>query len=304
MNDNRGRRFAIYDVFSAVVMGGNQLGVVFDSKGLDKEKMQAIAKEFGFSETVFLFEAEDAAHSAKVRIYTPARELPFAGHPTVGAAIAVARERGMEQVGQGIVVLEENVGPVRCGVRFDDIGAFAEFDVPVLASSSGHGPDKDAVAAALSIGPHEVGFENHETSEFNGGLPYEFVPVRDRGVLDRVKLIPELWSKITAYPDHDGVYVYCRDTVNHDSHFQARMFAPGSGIAEDAATGSAVSSFAGVIMKFDRPRDGSQVFNIEQGFQMGRPSIIRLEIDVENRTMTSARIGGYAVRFGGGVLEV
>ena len=107
------RRFAIYDVFSDKAMAGNQLGVVFDCEGLETEQMQAIAREFNFSETVFLMPPEDANHSARMRIFVPNNELPFAGHPTVGGAIAVAREKGLEAVGQGIIVLEENVGPVK-----------------------------------------------------------------------------------------------------------------------------------------------------------------------------------------------
>ena len=109
------RRFTIYDVFSDRTMAGNQLGVVLDCDGLETAQMQAIAREFNFSETVFLMPPEDPAHTARMRIFVPNNELPFAGHPTVGGAIAAARERGLEAVGPGIVVLEENVGPVRCG---------------------------------------------------------------------------------------------------------------------------------------------------------------------------------------------
>ena len=164
------RKFAILDVFIDQAMAGNQLGVVFDSDGLNTEAMQAIASEFGFSETVFLFPAEHDNHTAKVRIFTPMNELPFAGHPTVGAAIAVALERGMDAAGQGIVVLEEGVGPVRCGVRFDDGKAFAEFDLPVLAKRHHHDLPKEAVAAALNLDTKEIGFENHIISKFDGGL--------------------------------------------------------------------------------------------------------------------------------------
>src|SRR5215813_4295595 len=122
------RSFAVYDVFSNCKLAGNPLAVVFDSNGLDDAAMQAIAGEFNLSETTFIRPARNAAHRAEVRIFTPKHELPFAGHPTVGSAIAITELAG--DAVPSIFVLEEKVGPVRCAVRSDGGVMFAEFDLP------------------------------------------------------------------------------------------------------------------------------------------------------------------------------
>lgn len=298
------RRFAIYDVFSDRTLAGNQLGVVFDCDGLDTKQMQAIAREFNFSETVFLMPAEDAAHTARMRIFVPKNELPFAGHPTVGGAIAIARERGLDAVGQGIVVLEENVGPVRCAVRFDGSQPYAEFDLPVLAKPTAGPENKEAIAAALSLDVQELGFENHIISNFDGGLPYTLVPVRDLSALAAAKPVLDIWNQGFGVHSHNSAYVYCRETQGHDNHFRARMFAPDAGIPEDPATGSAVASLAGALIQFDELLDGLHTFRIEQGVEMGRPSLITLEVELREGEFVGGRIGGYATEFARGTLDV
>ncbi len=297
------RRFAIFDVFTDCPLAGNQLAIVFDSDGLDGTAMQVIAREFGFSETVFLSDAEDNNHSAKVRIFTPMNELPFAGHPTVGAAIAVAKERGMENAGQGIVVLEEGVGPVRCGVRFTEGAAYAEFDLPILAKQSAPFGSGEDIAAALSLDIADLGFENHKITHFNGGLDYVLVPVRDLTAIAKASPALSVWSKGFGVNSGHGVYVYCRETVGHNNQFHARMFDPEIGIPEDPATGSAVASIAGAISFFDDLTDGLNIFQIEQGIEMGRPSLITLEIEMAQGEMKAGRIGGNAVEFARGTIE-
>ena len=296
-------RFSILDVFTEQKMGGNQLAVVYESNGLSLEAMQDIAAEFGFSETVFLSSPENSAHSARVRIFTPKNELPFAGHPTVGAAIAVAREEGMDEVGQGMVVLEENVGPVRCGVRFTDDRAFAEFDLPVVAQQHVPFGDKEKVALALGLDAEDIGFENHTLSSFNGGLPYELVPVKNLACAEKANPNMAYWRDAFGTHSHNSAYVYCRDTIGHDVHFHTRMFAPDAGIPEDPATGSAVASLAGAIALFDALSDGTHGFRIEQGMEMGRPSLINLDIEMEQGKMVAGRIGGAVALFATGHLQ-
>lgn len=299
------RRFEILDVFTDRPLAGNQLGVVHDSEGLSDEAMQAIAREFNFSETIFLSESSNPACSAKVRIFTPIHELPFAGHPTVGAAIVAARGcGGVADTGQGIVVLEEAIGLVRCGVRMDGEVWYAEFDLPALAKPSGVAPQRDSVAMALGLDPAEIGFENHEPSLFNGGLDYALVPVRDLAAAAKAQPASlDLWRAAFGTGSHNCAYVYCRETVGHDNQFHARMFGPDVNIPEDPATGSAVASFAGAVCAFDEPVDGWHVVRIEQGLEMGRPSLITLEIEVEEGVLVSGRIGGHAVVFAHGEID-
>lgn len=295
------RAYNVLDVFTDTPLTGNPLAVVHDAQGLDTEAMQAIAREFNLSETVFVLPPQNPAHTARVRIFTPGKELPFAGHPTVGTAIMLARLRwaGAEEM-EGIVVLEEEIGAVRVGVVLRNGNAFAEFDIPQKPKPIDGGLDTDLVAAALGLVPAEMGFENHRPSRWNAGVDFDFVPVRDLGVLRRCRVDMRAFAK--AFPS-GSAYLYTRDTISVENDFHARMFAPVMGVSEDPATGSAAAGFAGVIMHFDQPPGGSHRFRIEQGHIMGRPSLINLELDVQGG-LHAVRIGGGAVVVAGGTLSV
>lgn len=294
------RRYLIYDVFAQAELAGNPLAIVLDAEGLDTDRMQRIAGEFNLSETVFVSPPENKVHTARVRIFTPRLELPFAGHPTVGAAIALAQQAGA--IGDGertsIVVLEENVGPVRCAVSIGGGTAFAEFDLPQLPGPVAFDQPSEVVAAALSLSHHEIGFENHAVGGWSAGVPYICVPVANLKAAARVRLDAALWEEFAPREGQvvASPYVYCRETVNHDCAFHARMFAPGDGTPEDPATGSAAAAFAGAVLVHDAPVDGAHRYWIEQGIEMGRPSRIRLEIELAGGAIDAARIGGAAVK--------
>jgi trans-2,3-dihydro-3-hydroxyanthranilate isomerase len=296
------RRYKILDVFTDRALSGNALAVVLESDGLDSAAMQAIARELNLSETVFVEPSENPAHTAKVRIFTPASELPFAGHPTVGTAVCLARER-FDGPGEhdAVVVLEEGVGAVRCGVRISDGVGFAEFDCPKLPERVGDAAEKRPIAAALGLDPTEIGFENHVPSVWSAGVPYHFVPVPHMGVLAKAVANRAAWEP--AFKE-GSAFLYTRETEGHDHSFRARMFAPTLGIEEDPATGSAVAAFAGPLHGFDDLPDGEHVAIVEQGYEMGRPSLIRLEVSVVGGKLTSVRIGGNAVEMAAGVLDV
>jgi trans-2,3-dihydro-3-hydroxyanthranilate isomerase len=300
----KSRRYFVYDVFTDTALAGNPLGVVIDCEGLDAAAMQAIAREFNLSESVFILPPDNPLHRARVRIFTPDYEMPFAGHPTVGSAVALA-ELAANDGTAGMFVLEENIGPVRCIVTKGRTATFAEFDLPKLPQQMPLAADAAALGAALGLSAHEIGFENHRPSLWSAGVPYVTVPVASLDVAARVRHDNNAWMEL-APSKGEGVvasaYVYCRDTVHHESAFHARMFVPGNPSYEDPATGSAAAAFAGAILHFDGPVDGSHRFWIEQGVEMGRPSLIRLEIDAEGGKMAGARIGGHAVKVAEGQL--
>jgi trans-2,3-dihydro-3-hydroxyanthranilate isomerase len=165
--------FHTLDVFSDRRFGGNPLAVVLDADGLDKERMQVIAGEFNLSETVFVQRPINPAHSARIRIFTPAAEVPFAGHPTVGTATLLAELRAPSLGGDhdALVALEENIGLVRVGVRLRrGQAAFAEFDAPKLPEETGVMPPVERLAAALSLIPSEISWANHRPTRFSAGL--------------------------------------------------------------------------------------------------------------------------------------
>lgn len=302
-----GRYYEIFDVFSDKAMAGNPLAVVHECSGLNDAQMQAIAREFNLSETIFLLEPENKTHTASVRIFTPEYELPFAGHPTVGAAISLARRRHEGKEPSLLIALEEKIGLVRCGVVLgENNSAFAEFDLPILPRRLDVKIEKEEAAAAIGLGTHQIGFENHVPAVWSAGTPFLLVPVHNLIAAAKVSIDPVYVCE--SLPHVDGrplpIYVYCRDTILFDSHFHARMFAIGANVFEDPATGSAVAAFAGAVQENDQPVDGATQFWIEQGMEMGRPSRIRLELDVERQKLTSVRIGGSAVKIAEGRLFV
>lgn len=301
------RRYALYDVFTANRLTGNPLAVVFDGAGLDDAAMQAIAGEFNLSETVFVLPAENAAHTARLRIFTPGRELPFAGHPTVGTAIALAESEGGELPIDKVSVLEENIGPVRCAVRLaGDAPSFAEFDLPLKSTACKleQELDRQGLADALSISVKHIGFENHVPQVWSGGVPFLYVPVKDLATLGEIEFDPALWERHAPMAGGHiaSAYLYCRG-INGNS-FQARMFSPDMGIAEDPATGAAVAGLSGMIHHFDKLVDGYHSFVIAQGVEMGRPSKIHLHLDIHGGEVSRARIGGQAVRVATGLLDL
>jgi trans-2,3-dihydro-3-hydroxyanthranilate isomerase len=210
----------VYDVFTDEVLAGNPLAVVLDSDGLDAAAMQKIAGEFNLSETVFVGTPENPAHSAGVRIFTPRVELPFAGHPTVGTAIALAEARSSAAGAGGseILVLEDRVGPVRCAVSRGRGPSFAEFDLPRLPERIAFDGVPEALAAALGLGPHEIGFENHRLDAWSAGVPYVTVPVRGLAAAAKAPMDVDAWVKLAPPAGHHvpAPYNYCRETVGQE----------------------------------------------------------------------------------------
>ncbi len=299
------RNYLIYDVFTDEGLAGNPLAVVLDCEGLDLDAMQRIAREFNLSESVFVLPPENPRHRARIRIFTPDYEMPFAGHPTVGSAVALTELAGGEE--DAIFVLEENIGPVRCAVSRGEGTTFAEFDLAKLPEQLKLTAEPEAIGAALGLGPHEIGFENHRVAFFSAGVPYVTIPVANLAAAAKARLNNDMWAQLAPKKSEwafASPYVYCRETVNKESAFHVRMIVPGNPSYEDPATGSAAAAFAGAIMQFDQPGDGMTRCWIEQGLEMGRPSRIRLELDVAGGRLASARIGGQAVKVGEGKLFV
>ena len=301
--------FHTLDVFTDKPFAGNPLAVVHEADGLDGARMQMIAREFNLSETVFVLKPSNPIASAKVRIFTPTQELPFAGHPTVGTAVLLAELRmgaGADVANQdAIVILEQTIGVVRVGVRLrPGQAAFAEFDAPKLPEPTGAAPDVQLLAAALGLSPSEIGFANHKPMQYSAGVAVTFVPVSSLAAMARAEVHAAHWGAATGGPHPQGMFLYCRETRHSSNAFHARFFAPAMGMHEDPATGSAAAAFAGVVHQFDTLPDGHHKRVIEQGFEMGRPSQIALSLDITRSRLTTVRIGGAAVRVSEGRITV
>ncbi len=296
--------FHLLDVLAEKPFTGNGLAVVAEADGLDLQQMQAIAREFNLSETAFVLAPRDPVHTARLRIFTPTTELPFAGHPTIGAACLIASLRAPDMIGRQPlqIVLEEQAGAVVCEVsRFKNVlrGSFVPPQPPKLG---GVLPDRAEIAAALGLGEYEIGFDAHESAVASAGLPFAFVPVDSLSALNR--LTPD-FSRFSAAFGREpaGVFVYARETADPAHHVQARVFVPGVGVSEDPATGSAAAAFAAVAVHFEQPENGEHEIVIEQGFAIGRPSHIGLTLRVADGVLVETRVGGACVKLGEGVLN-
>jgi trans-2,3-dihydro-3-hydroxyanthranilate isomerase len=200
--------------------------------------------------------------------------------------------------------LEETVGLVACVVEVNGEGrGSATFTLPRLPEEVGTASPKEALAQALGLSVADIGLPGHAPSVFSAGVPFSFVPV---GGLDAIaKARPDLGAWPAVEPKgHASTFLYTNEVSEGGSSWHARMFAPEMGIGEDPATGGAAAAFAGVIMKFEKPRDGEHSLIIEQGYEMGRPSKITLGLTVEKTELVRATIGGSAVVVSEGSLRL
>jgi len=298
--------FCTLDVFTDRPFCGNQLAVFPDARGLDTDQMATIAREFNLSETVFVFPPTSAESTKKLRIFTPGAELPFAGHPTIGAAHALAALGQIPLTGDTTsIVFEEGVGPVPVSIRSrNGVPVFAQLSVAKLPEIGAPPPSRSALADLLSIEVADLMGGTWSPQSISVGVPFLFVPVRDRNVLKRTRVKPDRWEAILKASWAPEVFVFSRDPEREGSHIRARMFAPGLGIGEDAATGSAAAALGGYLAARDAAKDGALRWVVEQGFEMGRPSILEVEADKVDGKITAIRVGGASVMVSKGEMDV
>ena len=274
--------YVIYDVFTNVHFGGNPLAVIPDAGALREEDLQRIAREFNLSETAFVFPPDAPGADAKVRIFTPKQELPFAGHPTIGTAIALYNLGRVPAE----MTLALKVGPIPVSVdggkaRFVTRVPLETWEMPL-----------DVVAASAGLSADAIRTDRHAPVIASVGMPFAIAELRDPETLaaarpqtDAFRAFEPNWPTETHY----DLLLYVRD----GNHLRARMFAPLDGIPEDPATGSAAAALSAFLGQLDGT---SQKFEISQGVAMGRPSQISAEVMVENGAPVEVAISGRAVK--------
>ena len=288
--------FMILDVFSDTAFGGNQLAVLTDARGLTTKAMQTITREFDFPETTFVLPASEPDNARRVRIFTPGAELPFAGHPTIGTACALVMA-GKWPAGE--VVLEEGVGPVP--VMTENVGGAysGRLRLTQAPEVSDLVPAAADVAAAVSLKPEEI------LQVFCAGMGprFTFVQVGSRETVDRSQLDQQQWRQRLADAWGAQVYVFAGD-LEDGSEIYARMYAPGFGVPEDPATGSAAAAIVGAAATSAGTRDGQFRLNIVQGVSMGRPSFLSASARFDGGALSSIEVGGSCVLVAEGTIEV
>jgi trans-2,3-dihydro-3-hydroxyanthranilate isomerase len=290
-------RFYTADVFTNQVFAGNPLAVFPDAGDLTTDEMQRIAHEFNLSETVFVTPPEDPKHTKRLRIFTPHHELPFAGHPTVGAAVVLASTGEIAcHSPETSAVFEEGIGPIAIAIRTAAGRAtYAQFSVAQLPAFGPPAPPPETVAAVLSLTVDDLELHTTPIQTASCGVPFMYVPVRHLAGVERARVNHAAWAQLPTSEWLSHFYVYTRETVTPEADVHARMFAPGMGLDEDPATGSAASSLAGVLALTATPSPGTLRWRIEQGFEMQRPSLIDVEADLQDGVITAVRVGGHAV---------
>jgi trans-2,3-dihydro-3-hydroxyanthranilate isomerase len=298
--------FHTLDVFTQTRFGGNPLAVFPEADGLDAPLMQQIAGEMNLSETVFVLPPTDSRALCKVRIFTPKRELPFAGHPTVGTGYLLATlGRIPLREERTTAIFEENVGLVPVEVRARDGKAdFVQLSVAKLPEFGPPPPDRNQLAALLHIAAEDILDGVDRPQAVSCGVPFLFVPVRDRSVLARATPDVGRWKAGLGDYYAREIFVFCRDPELTGSNLRARMFAPEAGIIEDPATGGACAAFGGYLGVRATLTDGPLHWVVEQGFEMKRPSLLHIEVDMKGGKVAGVRVGGHCVLVSQGNLRL
>jgi trans-2,3-dihydro-3-hydroxyanthranilate isomerase len=298
------RRYVVADVFTQHPYGGNQLAVVLDSEGLTTEQMLAITREFNFSESTFVLPPDHAAHTARVRIFTAAGEVPFAGHPNVGTAFVLARMGEVFDRPIGDTVLfEELAGIVPVSIQKEQgvvMGATLTAPEPLWL---GETFDVAAIAACLRLDPADILLDRHAPREASVGLPFVMVELTDVEALTRIRLDADASCVLLENHAARGLHVYTRVASATNARLRARNFCPLLGAAEDAATGSANAALAGLLASLDPAIDGQFHFEVIQGVEMGRSSQLQLAAQKAGGVIT-AQVGGACVALMHGVLDI
>jgi trans-2,3-dihydro-3-hydroxyanthranilate isomerase len=299
-------RFYTADVFTDRIFGGNPLAVFPDAAGLSAKQMQRIAREFNLSESVFVLPPGDPDHTRRLRIFTPETELPFAGHPTIGAAHVLAAIGEIDVTGSTTqIVFEEAVGPVPVRVQAENgQPVFAELSAAEMPEFGPEPPPVDAIAEILAIRPSDVRTDRYVPQAVSCGVPFLFVPLRDRDALARAQVDRARWTDVLSAFWAPHLYCVAVDPEQPDGDLRARMFAPAMGIDEDPATGAAATALAGYLTSHTAARSGTVGWTIEQGVEMGRPSVLHVEAEVPSDAIEAIRVGGTSVLVTEGAMNV
>jgi trans-2,3-dihydro-3-hydroxyanthranilate isomerase len=290
-------QYYICDVFTERRFGGNQLAVLPKAQGLTKEQMQQITREFNFSETAFVLPAE-TGHTRRVRIFTPASEIPFAGHPNVGTAFVLATIGEFGEINSPhTIIFEEEAGLVSVTIHAAE-GKIVSCELAAPQPLSlGKTVAPELVASAVSVNRDDIVTDTHDPQVCSVGLPFVFTELRNRAALERARINLSGFEALRDLEVNPQVYVYTRVNESDPEGFdiRARMFAPLSGVAEDPATGSANCTLGGLLAHHEQVTNGTLSWRIAQGVEMGRPSTLVARAEKKEGVVTGTWIGGATV---------
>ncbi len=298
-------RYIHLDVFTDRPFTGNQLAVFLDAAGIDERLMQRIANELAFPETTFVLPPEASGTDVRVRIFTPSRELPMAGHPTIGTTFALAGA-GRLRAGADKTVLGLGIGPTTVGLEWSQNGLrFAWMTQP----NPKFGPvvaDTVAVAAAVGVQPCDLASGDLPVQVASSGVPFLYVPLNSRAAVDSASLERTKLCTLLRAVDLEElpVFVFSLEPADDDATVYSRMFAPVLGIQEDPATGGASGPLGAYLLEHNAVSadTASRLVNL-QGVRMGRPSRIHIALSTRAGVLEEVRVGGETVVVGDGTVR-
>jgi trans-2,3-dihydro-3-hydroxyanthranilate isomerase len=299
-------QYYICDVFTETRFGGNQLAVLPKAEGLTKEQMQQITREFNFSETAFVLPPK-AGHTRQVRIFTPASEIPFAGHPNVGTAFVLATIGEFGEINSPhTIIFEEEAGLVSVTIHAAE-GKIVSCELAAPQPLSlGKTVEPALVASAVSVNRDDIVTDTHDPQVCSVGLPFVFTELRNRAALERARINMSGFQALRDLGIDPQMYLYTRVNESEPNgggfDIRARMFAPLSGVAEDPATGSANCTLGGLLADHEQVTSGMLSWRIAQGVEMGRPSTLVARAEKKDGVVTGTWIGGATVSVSEGTI--
>ncbi|MCK4856432.1 MAG: PhzF family phenazine biosynthesis protein [candidate division Zixibacteria bacterium] len=298
-------QYHLVDVFTDRAFAGNQLAVFLDGADISDELMRKLAGELSLAETTFVLPSTKKECDFHVRIFTTTTEIPFAGHPTLGTAFVLAHEGKVKLSGsEQVVSFEEGVGIIPVHLEIVNGQAVTIRMKQPLPKFGSEFTNRFQLAELLSIDSEAIDHK-HPAQVVGCGVPFLFIPLKNLDVIRNVKLRLDVWDRFLRSSEAPCVVVFTAETVHDNSTVHCRMFAPGLGVMEDAATGSANGPLGCYLVKHDIVSCDDKVDIIsEQGYEMGRPSIINIEIKTREGEINSVVVGGKCVYIGQGYIEV
>lgn len=297
--------YQLVDVFTNRAFGGNPLAVFTETHGLTSQVMQLIAKEMNLSETTFVLPPDDPQHDYRVRIFTPAVELPMAGHPTIGTAFVLALASRAKGKRPTALTFEEGVGPIRVTVEWqDDSPAYVQMTQPLPIFGSRF-TDAEVMARMLSVDPQAITETGLPMEVVSCGVPFLFVPLRSLQDVGSIQFRLDVWEHALRGFEAPQVFVFTQETETREARVHCRAFAPALGIREDPATGGASGPLGCYLLKHGiiaADARGEAHCLSEQGFEVGRPSFLRIGITQSHGTITNVQVGGQCYLIGEGRL--
>jgi trans-2,3-dihydro-3-hydroxyanthranilate isomerase len=289
--------FYILDVFAEEKYAGNQLAVVADAGGLSDEQMQKIAKEMNYSETTFILSEEAQDGGYDVRIFTPEIEVPFAGHPTLGTAYVIQQE-----------IISKPVETIKLNLKVGQIPVTFNYDgqqpgilwMKQIEPTFGDVVEPGSISEVLGIDKSEID-ERFPIQQVSTGIFFIIVPLKTLDAVKRAKVARDKYFKLVECLQGKAILIFCPKTYNHDNELNARMFCNYYGIAEDPATGSANGCLAGYLTKYHYFGSGQIDIRVEQGYEIGRPSLLYLKAEEKDGEI-DVTVGGKVVMVAKGEL--